>query len=49
MKRLARTSQDADRTRRLLALAVIHAGGSRGVTAETGGVGRQTLRATKAQ
>ncbi|MBL4557737.1 MAG: helix-turn-helix domain-containing protein, partial [Rhodobacteraceae bacterium] len=37
-------SQDADQTRRLLALAVIYDGGSRGEAAETGGVGRQILR-----
>ena len=44
LRRLARQSQDADQTRRLLALAVIYDGGSRGAAAETGGVGRQILR-----
>ena len=44
MERLARASQDADQTRRLLALAVIYDGGSRAEAAETGGVGRQTVR-----
>jgi transposase len=44
LRRLARQSQDADQTRRLLALAVIYDGGSRGEAAETGGVGRQILR-----
>ena len=40
----ARASRDADQTRRLLALAVIYDGGSRGEAAETGGVGRQIVR-----
>lgn len=44
LKRLARESRDADQTRRLLALAVIHDGGSRAEAAETGGVGRQVVR-----
>ncbi len=46
LKRLARASRDADQTRRLLALAVIHDGGSRAEAAETGGVGRQISRAS---
>jgi transposase len=41
---LARRSSDADQTRRLLALAVIYEGGSRGEAAETGHVGRQIAR-----
>lgn len=44
LKRLARASRDANQTRRLLALAVIYDGGSRGEAAETGGVGRQIVR-----
>lgn len=44
LKRLARASRDADQTRRLLALAVIHDGGSRAEAARTGGVGRQIVR-----
>ncbi len=44
LKRLARSSRDADQTRRLLALAVIYDGGSRAEAAETGGVGRQIVR-----
>ena len=40
----ARASRDADQTRRLLALAVIYDGGSRGEADETGGVGRQIVR-----
>jgi transposase len=44
LKRLARESRDADQTRRLLALAVIRDGGSRGDAAATGGVGRQIVR-----
>lgn len=46
LRRLARTSQDGDQTRRLLALAVVYDGGSRGAAAATGGVGRQILRDT---
>lgn len=42
--RLARQSDDADQTRRLLALAVILDGGSRGDAARTGGVGLQVIR-----
>ncbi len=44
LKRLARSSRDADQTRRLLSLAVIYDGGSRAKAAETGGVGRQIVR-----
>lgn len=44
LRRLARASRDADQTRRLLALAVIYDGGSRGDAARTGGVGRQIIR-----
>lgn len=44
LRRLARASRDANQTRRLLALSVVYDGGSRGVAAETGGVGRQILR-----
>ena len=44
LRRLARASRDADQTRRLLALAVIYDGGSRGDAAMTGGVGRQIVR-----
>jgi transposase len=44
LKRLARESRDADQTRRLPALAVIHDGGSRAEAARTGGVGRQIVR-----
>ncbi len=41
---LARRSSDADQVRRLLALAVIYAGGSRRDAALAGGVGLQTVR-----
>ena len=41
---LARRSSDAGQTRRLLALAVIYEGGSRGEAAKTGNVGRQIIR-----
>ncbi len=44
LHRLARASDDADQTRRLLALAVILDGGSRGDAARTGGVGLQVIR-----
>ncbi len=44
LRRLARASRDADQTRRLLALAVIYDGGSRGSAASIGGVGRQIIR-----
>jgi transposase len=41
---LAKQSEDADQTRRLLALAVIYDGGSRREAAKVGGVGLQTVR-----
>ncbi len=41
---LARRSSDADQVRRLLALAVVYAGGSRRDAALAGGVGLQTVR-----
>ena len=41
---LARRTQDADQGRRLLALAVIYDGGSRGDAARIGSVGLQTVR-----
>jgi len=41
---LARQSRDADQTRRLLALASVHEGGSRSAAAALGGVGLQTVR-----
>lgn len=44
LRRLARDSDDADQTRRLLALAVILDGGSRGAAARTVGVGLQVIR-----
>ena len=44
LRALAKQSDDADQTRRLLALAVIYDGGSRSVAAEIGGVGLQTIR-----
>lgn len=44
LRQRARASRDADQTRRLLALAVIYDGGSRGEAAKTGGVGRQIIR-----
>lgn len=43
-RQLAKDSQDANQTRRLLALAAIYGGASRGEAAEIGGVGRQTVR-----
>jgi transposase len=44
LRALARQSEDADQTRRLLALAVIYDGGSRREAAKVGGVGLQTVR-----
>jgi transposase len=44
LRALAKHSDDADQTRRLLALAVIYAGGSRGEAAALAGVGLQTVR-----
>ena len=44
LRRLAKASKDADQTRRLLALAAVYDGGSRGKAGEIGGVGLQTVR-----
>jgi len=44
LRGVARRSGDADQTRRVLALAVILDGGSRGEAARTGGVGLQVIR-----
>lgn len=44
LRGLAKQSDDADQTRRLLALTVIYDGGSRGEAAELAGVGLQTVR-----
>lgn len=44
LRALARAARDADQTRRLLALAAIYEGASRGAAAEIGGVQRQTVR-----
>src|ERR1700691_4829710 len=44
LRQLARRSDDADQTRRLLALAAIYDGGSRTEAARIGGVGLQTVR-----
>ena len=44
LRRLAKASRDARQTRRLLALAVIYDGGSRGEAARVGGVGLQIVR-----
>jgi transposase len=44
LRALAKASRDAAQTRRLLALAAIYEGTSRGVAAEIGGVQRQTVR-----
>jgi len=44
LRRLAKRSDDADQTRRLLALAAIYDGGSRTEAAKIGGVGLQTVR-----
>ena len=44
LRRLARASSDSDQVRRLLALAVIYACGSRREAAQVGGVGLQTVR-----
>jgi putative transposase len=44
LRRLAKLSQDADQTRRLLSLAVILDGGSRSDAARTGVVGLQVVR-----
>jgi len=44
LRELAKRSDDADQTRRLLALAAIYGGGSRTEAAKIGGVGLQTVR-----
>ena len=44
LRALAKRSADANQTRRLLALAAIYDGGSRGEAARIGGVGLQTVR-----
>ena len=44
LRELAKRSEDADQTRRLLALALVYDGGSRSEGAEAGGVGLQTFR-----
>jgi len=44
LRALARGSRDADQTRRLLVLAAIYDGASRGAAAAIGGVQRQTVR-----
>src|SRR3954463_62073 len=44
LRALARQSEDADQTRRLLALAVIYDGGARREAAQVGGGGRQRVR-----
>src|SRR5258708_18752036 len=44
LRELAKRSEDADQTRRLLALAEIYDGGSRTEAAKIGGVGLQTVR-----
>jgi Helix-turn-helix domain len=44
LRQLAKHSDDADQTRRQLALAVICDGGSRGEAGELAGVGPQTVR-----
>jgi len=44
LRGLAKRSTDAGQTRRLLALATIYEGGSRGAAAKLGGVGLQVVR-----
>lgn len=44
LRRLARSSKDANQARRLLALATIYAGGRRSEAAAVGGVGLQIIR-----
>src|SRR6266699_2150486 len=44
LREAAKRSEDANQTRRLLALAAIYDGGSRGDAARIGGVGLQTVR-----
>ena len=43
LRELAKRSEDADQTRRLLALAVVYDGGSRSEGAQAGGVGAANL------
>jgi hypothetical protein len=43
LRELAKRSEDANQTRRLLALAAIYDGGSRSEAAKIGGVGLQTV------
>ena len=44
LRRLARSAGDPGQVRRLLALAAIYAGGTRGEATKIGGVGLQTVR-----
>ena len=44
LRALAKASKDANQTRRLLCLAMIYEGGSRGEAAAPGGVGLQIIR-----
>src|SRR6266700_7521782 len=44
LREAAKRSEDANQTRRLLALAAIYDGGCRGDAARVGGVGLQTVR-----
>lgn len=44
LRRLAKEAEDANQTRRLLALALIYDGGSRSAAARLGGVGLQIVR-----
>jgi hypothetical protein len=44
LRQLAKGSNDANQTRRLLALAVIYDGGRRSEAADVGGVGLQVIR-----
>jgi transposase len=44
VRQVAKQAKDAAQTRRLLALAAIYEGGSRGEAARIGGVGMQTVR-----
>ena len=44
LRALAKASRDLDQLRRLLSLAEIYDGGSRGDAARIGGVGLQTVR-----
>src|SRR3977135_3818217 len=44
LRELAKRSEDANQTRRLLALAAIYDGGSRSEAAKISGVGLQTVR-----